>query len=601
MKRHLTTATILIALFAALGVPVRLVAQDPSAAADKGAQHHRYKLIDMGTFGGQSSYVSGDGNGTFRVLNNRGTLAGSADTSRPDPFPAFCFNEDCLVSHTFQWRNGVITDLGSLKDRLSSASSWVSANGLIAGVSENGQVDPLIPGFPELRAVLWRNGQIIDLGTLPEGGHESAANAVNSHSQVVGIASNKIPDPNSMVGLGYQIRAFFWENGAMQDMGTLGTGTDAQAVLLNEKGQAVGWSYIDASTPSPSCTFPLATHSFTWDSEHGMQDLGGFGGTCTIAVAINNRGQIVGESNGVGDQTSPAFIWEKGSFQALGGSLGGDFSGASAINEGGEAVGFAYLANDPVNGPYHAALWKHIGELTDLGTLGGDSCSFASSINDKTQVIGISIPGCTFQISTVRPFLWMEGSLYDLNELIPAGSSLHLVSVETINNRGEIAGMGLDASGNEHSFLLLPCHGENDCQEAQSEKLEAKPSPVPQPLQLNNSGTSIRQMLLRRPSNGSRFPGLLRVPPSGSRASVASHPGWQAENAIEIREREEITAVSSSTSAATKAANSCPAIRCSRNHTVGTLCGFKLCIPSVLPVYKAYDKTYGRACFYGGC
>jgi uncharacterized membrane protein len=104
------------------------------------------------------------------VLNNRGVLAGWADTSTSDPFPNFCFNSDWFTSHSFQWRDGERTDLGVLSGGASSASLWISPNGFIAGYSQNGQIDPLVTGLPEIRAVLWREGGITDLGTL-EGGY----------------------------------------------------------------------------------------------------------------------------------------------------------------------------------------------------------------------------------------------------------------------------------------------------------------------------------------------------------------------------------------------------------------------------------------------
>jgi uncharacterized membrane protein len=91
----------------------------------------------------------------------------------------FCFNEDCYVSHAFKWNDGVLTDLGAILDGISSQANWISPNGLIAGVSENGEFDALISGFPEFRAVLWRNRSITDLGTLPQG-YESSAYGVNS-------------------------------------------------------------------------------------------------------------------------------------------------------------------------------------------------------------------------------------------------------------------------------------------------------------------------------------------------------------------------------------------------------------------------------------
>src|SRR5713101_1457657 len=84
-----------------------------------------------------------------------------------------------MVGHAVQWRGGTLTDLGTLPGTgdLNSAPTWISTNGLIAGLSENGQIDPMVPGFPELHAVLWKHGKIIDLGTL-EGGYESIASAV---------------------------------------------------------------------------------------------------------------------------------------------------------------------------------------------------------------------------------------------------------------------------------------------------------------------------------------------------------------------------------------------------------------------------------------
>src|SRR5712692_3092591 len=96
----ITYIAALALLFAALALPARLAAQHNQ---DPNPKLHHYKLIDIGTFGGPQSSVTGEGNGGSRVLNNHGTLTGYADTSTPDPFPDFCFNEDCFVTHAFQW------------------------------------------------------------------------------------------------------------------------------------------------------------------------------------------------------------------------------------------------------------------------------------------------------------------------------------------------------------------------------------------------------------------------------------------------------------------------------------------------------------------
>src|SRR5215831_2418122 len=156
------------ALLMALFVPIQLAAHDT-----QDHRHHHYKLIELGTFGGQRSYIPVDELASIGLeLNNSGVLVGFAETATPDPTPPLCFTADCLVSYAFRWKGGAISNLGSLRPGWSSAPQAISRNGLIAGYSENGEIDPLL-GSAEVRAVLWRNDDITDLGTLPEGGYES--------------------------------------------------------------------------------------------------------------------------------------------------------------------------------------------------------------------------------------------------------------------------------------------------------------------------------------------------------------------------------------------------------------------------------------------
>src|ERR1700676_2776877 len=251
-------------------------------------KHHHYKLVQIPTFGGPGTYFF-DSTNNIAVLNPRGVVSGgSADTLAPDPYsPAYWWSNG-NITHAFRWQNGSLTNLGSLPGTNNSGSAWISANGLIAGLSENGQIDPSVNDLPEISAVMWRDGKVTNLGSLPGGGYQSAAVSVNNRGEVVGVATNLVPDSNSLlqynpnlwsgVPYGYQLRAFIWDQeSGMQDLGTLGTGTDAEAIRINERGQVVGDSYF--SSDPGACPSGVASGAFIWDREHGMVNLGGFGGT----------------------------------------------------------------------------------------------------------------------------------------------------------------------------------------------------------------------------------------------------------------------------------------------------------------------------------
>lgn len=98
-----------LALFTTTG-PTALSAQRHSDSA-VGPEHHHYRLIDLGTLGGPASYFP---NGNDGFLNDHGVASGWADTATPDPYPAFCFNPSCYVSHAFAVREEHLTDLGAL-------------------------------------------------------------------------------------------------------------------------------------------------------------------------------------------------------------------------------------------------------------------------------------------------------------------------------------------------------------------------------------------------------------------------------------------------------------------------------------------------------
>lgn len=426
------------------------------------SQHHHYKLVDLGTFGGpnseiQENFLDLDGGAAVQVLSREGIAIAIGDTSTPDPFGNFF--DDGFETNALKWRDGRITDLGTLPNGQRSWTYWISENGLITGTSDNGQIDPLL-GFPESHAVLWRDGAITDLGTLG-GGYESWGLSVNDRGDVVGFATNTTLEPLSFFcvpGVDCpQTRAFLWREGVMHDLGTLG-GSDAIASLVNNKGQVAGISYT-STNPSPNCyvlslgNSDLVTHPFYWDDEKGMIDMGTLGGTCAQPNAMNNRGQIVGVSNVAGDSSWHGFMWDHGVLTDVG-TLGGTISSAVWVNNAGHVIGYATTPGDQYS---HGYLWRN-GVMIDLGSLPGGNCSNVWGINASEQIVGGSLDCQSGLNGTGHASLWENGGpMVDLNTLVAPGSDLTLTYAYFVNDRGEIAVSGALPNGDQHAVLLIPC------------------------------------------------------------------------------------------------------------------------------------------------
>ena len=99
-------------------------------------------------------------------------------------------------------------------------------------VNDSGHVAGYAPNAENvIRAFLWRPGTgMVDLGSLngsPDG--QSDARGINRAGQIVGGATRP--------GL---VRAFLWENGAMRDLGALPESDNTRAYAINAAGQVVG-------------------------------------------------------------------------------------------------------------------------------------------------------------------------------------------------------------------------------------------------------------------------------------------------------------------------------------------------------------------------
>jgi probable HAF family extracellular repeat protein len=398
-------------------------------------------------------------------MNNRGDVIAFSSTGIPDPLEPSL--QDGFIWHgILSNATGSVHDLGALPGVNQSLAGGISRNGLIAGISTNGLLDPLTD-FPEVRAVMWDSAHNIhDLGTL--GGNSSASSQVNSHGQVVGNALNAVPeDPDvatffNFLPAAQQVRAFLWENGLMRDIGTLG-GNDSFASLNNEAGAVCGFS--STNTEINETTGLPTIHPFLWINGQ-MRDLGSLGGTLAMPGSftagpfgrvMNDQGHVTGTSLLLGDEDRAAFLWSDGQMTNLG-SLGGNATDAYAINNSDHIVGRSRTTNTP--GSHHPFLWEN-GQMIDLGVIAACTRGAAITINSRGEIAG-GFGGCgpdpddrTFN----RGFLWQKGKpIVDVNTLITPASEIWVDEISFINDTGMMVGSGILPDGSSRAVLLVPTH-----------------------------------------------------------------------------------------------------------------------------------------------
>ena len=257
-----------------LSVAVLCAAIATAAGAARAAEG--WSLVDLGTLGGPESHAA--------AVSTTGIVVGCADTASG--------------VHAFIWRGGTMQDLGTASDASAGDSCALAVNdaGVVAGRSGTGEVviwkdgavthlgvqgdvggindaGPVVGSCAQngtTHAFMYRDGALVDLSDPAAPGAASAATAINARGQVAGTSAS---------------HAFLYDNGARRDLGTLGGGTSSGAGI-DERGDVVGMSF-DASSQ------PLA---FIFDGT--LRALDG-APSYSRAIAINDRGQVVGSGEGV--------------------------------------------------------------------------------------------------------------------------------------------------------------------------------------------------------------------------------------------------------------------------------------------------------------
>ncbi|MGO8929790.1 MAG: hypothetical protein ACLQU3_23230 [Limisphaerales bacterium] len=326
-----------------------------------------------------------------------------------------------------------VTDIGTLHG-LADSYEWancVNNQGHVAAYANNDANENAFAGDVSF---LWKGpGEIQLLPGLP-GATDTLAMSINDHDQVVG---------DSGAAAWANSHAVLWDRGVVHDLGTLPGDTGSDAIMINNQGVVVGFSY-NANVDS----------AVFWDSSRRIHVLRSLW-TIAGAFSINDQGQIGGQAGPDANGDYPAVLWQNEDAVPIilpkppGGGSGTPY----AINNRGQVVGSV----SPDSGPsLLPALWQD-GSLIELEIFPGDPLGFAEQINNRGQIVGASGQGLT-DVTFSHSLLWENGTMINLQTQIPADSGWVLQQAYSINDRGQIGGFGLH-NGQIRAYLLTPREG----------------------------------------------------------------------------------------------------------------------------------------------
>lgn len=157
---------------------------------------------------------------------------------------------------------------------------------------------------------------------------------------------------------------------------------------------------------------------------YSITELGTLGGNSSFARAINNRGQVTGNANGVNGRLH-AYLWENGVMQDLGFLQNGiEFSRGFSLNENGMVTGESdndaskAFIFDPATGVMTSLSSLITSNPDNMNIAGG----FGAGINDDGQIVGTMSRFTSLTTSVIRGFRFDKGGVRSLGSVRDLGS-----------------------------------------------------------------------------------------------------------------------------------------------------------------------------------
>lgn len=249
-----------------------------------------------------------------------------------------------------------------------------------------------------------------------------------------------------------KIQAATFTNGIAQIISLPDNGI-SRAYSVNASNDVAG-VFSTTSTISGPIYNLLTDHAFL--STHGRPiELAPLAGhTSADATAINDLGVVAGYTSlgsaPSSDIVQRAVIWNRGKAKDLNVFGGSRNSQAVAINNNGTVAGLADTYPGSLNyGAHISFLWKS-GISTELRSLTADQVATVKGINTAGVCVGVS--GQSLDMHAVA---WSGEDAVDLQTRIPGNAGWSLQSAASINDAGEIVGVGIH-NGVQSGFLLTP-------------------------------------------------------------------------------------------------------------------------------------------------